>query len=50
MCETIFVGGETPFQPGFMTEMTVDEIQGLPIGIFQVDGLENEFSCLLFQP
>jgi hypothetical protein len=43
-CETLSVGDE-PSQPGLLAELTVDEITGFPIGIYQVDDLEGEFAC-----
>ncbi len=44
-CETLTVGTEEPAQPGLLTELTVDEITGFPIGIYQVDSAEGEFAC-----
>ncbi|MEX0999362.1 MAG: hypothetical protein WD000_05310 [Thermodesulfobacteriota bacterium] len=48
-CEDMRVLFNDP-QPGLITEISVDEITGLPIGIFEVDGLEAEFTCLIFVP
>jgi len=48
-CETLSCGalsvGDNPAQPGLLAELTVDEITGFPIGIYQVDELEGEFAC-----
>jgi len=43
-CETLSVGVEDA-QPGFLTELIVDQISGFPIGVYQVDSLEGDFTC-----
>jgi hypothetical protein len=45
-CSALFIEGIP--EPGFLTELTFDEIIGFPIGIYQVDNLEGEFTCDVF--
>ena len=46
-CEEMRVGGGDP-QPGFIEDISLEEMTGTPIGIFEVDEFMSEFRCLPF--
>lgn len=43
-CEDMRVDFGPP-QPGLIADISIDEMSGLPVGLFIVDELESEFSC-----
>lgn len=50
-CESIsFVNiNQSIDQPGLMAEISIDELTGLPAGIFVLEDLENDFKCGILQ-
>ncbi len=48
-CEEMRVDFNEP-EPGLITNISLEEMTGSPIGLFEVDDLIGNFNCLIFVP
>ena len=48
-CEDMRIEFMDP-EPGLITNISLDETTGSPIGLFEVDDMIGEFDCLIFVP